>query len=74
MPPPNRKNVASLTRCVNACAVGDTACVDNCENEFMTGQGNTVAFVNGGKVFYDTVGGKVFINASGVTGPTPPGY
>jgi hypothetical protein len=74
MPPPNRKNVASLTNCVNACAVGDLQCVADCENAFMTGQGNTVAFITGGKVFYDTQGGKVFISDSGTIGPTPPGY
>lgn len=74
MAPPNRKNVASLRTCVNACAVGNLQCVEDCENVFMTGQGNTVAFANGGKVFYDTQGGKVFVNANGTTGPTPPGY
>ena len=74
MPPPIRKNVASLTDCVNKCAVGNTACVEDCENTFMTGQGNTVAFADGGKVFYDTQRGKVFINAQGTVGAAPPGY
>jgi hypothetical protein len=66
-----KKKVATLTACVNACAAGDLQCVVDCENVFMTGDGNTVQFVIGGKVFKDTVGGKVFINDSGVIGVPP---
>jgi hypothetical protein len=68
-----KKNVASLRNCVNACTTGDLACVTSCENDFLTGEGNTVVNVSGGKVFRDSVGGKVFINDSGAIGPTPPG-
>ena len=42
------------------------ACVTVCENDFLLGDGNTVApDVNGGKVFSDTAGGKVFIDVMG---------
>jgi hypothetical protein len=68
-----KRKVSTLTACVNACAVGNLQCVADCENVFMTGDGNTVVFVTGGKVFKDTVGGKVFISDAGVPGPTPPG-
>jgi hypothetical protein len=68
-----KKNVASLRNCVNACARGDLACVTTCEDAFLQGDGNTVVNVSGGKVFRDTVGGKVFINDSGQIGPLPPG-
>ena len=69
-----KKNVASLKNCVNACATGDLVCATTCEDVFLLGDGNTVVKVNGGKVFRDTVGGKVFINDSGQVGPLPPGY
>ena len=67
-----KKTVKDLTACVNSCA-GDLTCVNDCETVFMTGEGNTVINVSGGKVFKDTVGGKVFINDSGVIGSLPPG-
>jgi hypothetical protein len=69
-----KRNVKSLEDCVNnTCVTGDVACATNCETVFMTGEGNTVVNVSGGKVFKDTVGGKVFINNSGVIGSLPPG-
>jgi hypothetical protein len=69
MPP--AKTVATLTRCVNGCA-GNLVCVDACENDFLTGPGNSVEAISGGKVFKDSAGGKVFISDSGVPGPVPP--
>jgi hypothetical protein len=62
----------SLSDCIDQCRrqyPGKTkyfACTNNCEGQFMLGDGNTQADDgNGGKVFTDTLGGKVFIDAEG---------
>jgi hypothetical protein len=47
--------------------------VDACEVDFLSGPGNSVKDVAGGKVFKDSAGGKVFVNDSGTIGPLPPG-
>jgi len=62
----------SLSRCVDVCRAKNKddakylACITVCENDFLLGDGNTVApDGKGGKVFTDTAGGKVFIDAKG---------
>ena len=58
-----RVSAASLSKCVDTCRTKNKddakylACVTVCENDFLLGDGNTVApDVNGGKVFSDTAG------------------
>ena len=58
----NTHTVADLTRCIKACKA-DQACETACEDSFLA-DGGKVFERDGGKVFTDKDGGKVFI-------PTP---
>jgi len=69
----------SLSDCVDTCQSRHLPkqryleCIGVCENNFMTGDGNTqVLDGKGGKVFTDTRGGKVFIDAQGGKVFVPP--
>jgi hypothetical protein len=69
-----------LSNCVDVCKRNNPgkakylACVTGCEDNFLLGDGNTVApDGKGGKVFSDTAGGKVFIDANGGKVFAPPG-
>ena len=58
---PKDSTVADLRKCRQLCK-GDKilGCLDACETAFVAG-GGTVTVQDGGKVFVDKAGGKVFI-------------
>ena len=62
-----KQKVKDLTRCVNACAEGDQACLDACYRAFESAAGGGASQdpQEGGKVFTDSDGGKVFITFGG---------
>ena len=62
MPPDQSAN--ELKRCIRACAEGDLACVQVCEDAFVAA-GGIVSAPEGGKVFTDPNGGKVFVTDGG---------
>ena len=63
--PDDTKGVGKLTKCVNQ-ANGDLQKIAACEAAFLGEAGTTsVAVAEGGKVFMDPNGGKVFITTGG---------
>jgi hypothetical protein len=62
----NTSDVAELKACVEACADGDDACVTACKTTFR-GKGGKASkeITEGGKVFTDAKGGKVFVSNGG---------
>jgi hypothetical protein len=68
-----KENVKQLSADVTACA-GNLACVTTAETKFLATQGNRQVDAQGGKVFHDTVGGKVFVNGLGQIAEVPAGY
>ena len=61
-----KADVKALAACVQKCKEGDTACVNACETDFLNNGGTASSdTVEGGKVFTDPNGGKVFITNGG---------
>jgi hypothetical protein len=58
------KTVEDLRAAVEACAEGDKKCVDDAKRDF-TRDGGKQGKQEGGKVFSDTTGGKVFVTDGG---------
>ena len=59
-----KQTVDELAACLDSCAEGDTACVKQCKLDFVKG-GGTQGAQQGGKVFTDPDGGKVFVTTGG---------
>ena len=57
------QTIADLVQCI-ANAGGNKAKIKKCEDDFVAG-GGTVGAQPGGKVFSDTIGGKVFVTTDG---------
>ena len=58
------QTVEEFAAALNACAEGDTACVKKAKLDFVKG-GGTQGAQQGGKVFTDPAGGKVFVTTGG---------
>jgi hypothetical protein len=56
---PNKHTVADLDKCIKSCK-DDLVCVKACEDAFLA-DGGKVFGQDGGKVFTDRDGGKVFV-------------
>jgi hypothetical protein len=58
-----KQKVADLKKCIKDCK-GDQTCITDCEDSFIA-DGGTKGPQEGGKVFTDSEGGKVFITTGG---------
>ena len=64
-----KQTVADLKKAIKACN-GDQNCITNAENLFVSAAGGgTKGPQEGGKVFTDSTGGKVFITTGGKVFP-----
>ena len=58
------KTVEDLSAAIEACAEGDTKCINNAKRDFSHA-GGEAGQQEGGKVFTDPTGGKVFVTDGG---------